>query len=80
MCLSQARFNRDEGLRAPHKLTMAVPGCTRDREDLFAMGLDDETLIQTIDRFLIFYIRTADRSQRTSVWMENMESGLKYLR
>ncbi|MEH6548431.1 MAG: nitrite reductase large subunit NirB [Pseudomonadales bacterium] len=48
--------------------------------DLFASDLDDETLIRYIDRFLMFYIRTADRLQRTSTWMENLEGGLKYLR
>ncbi|CAG7856349.1 partial nitrite reductase (NADH) large subunit, partial [biofilm metagenome] len=48
--------------------------------DLFATGLDKENLIKLIDRFLIFYVRTAARLQRTSVWMENMEGGLDYLR
>ena len=48
--------------------------------DLFATGLDDETLIRFIDRFLMFYIRTADRLQRTSVWMESLEGGLDYLK
>ena len=48
--------------------------------DLFATDLDKETLIQTIDRLLMFYIRTADRLQRTSVWMDNLEGGLSYLR
>jgi nitrite reductase (NADH) large subunit len=48
--------------------------------DLFATGLDKATLIKTIDRFLIFYVRTADRLQRTSVWIENMEGGLDYLK
>ena len=48
--------------------------------DLFATDLDDQTLIQYIDRFLMFYIRTADRLQRTSVWMENLEGGLDYLK
>ncbi|HEX7027078.1 MAG TPA: nitrite reductase large subunit NirB [Gammaproteobacteria bacterium] len=48
--------------------------------DLFATGLDDETLIRYIDRVLMFYIRTADRLQRTSVWFENLEGGLDYLR
>lgn len=48
--------------------------------DLFATDLDDETLIKYIDRFLMFYIKTADRLQRTSVWMENLEGGLDYLR
>ncbi len=48
--------------------------------DLFATGLDDAALIALIDRFLMFYIRTADRLQRTSVWMENLEGGLDYLK
>ncbi|WP_375748251.1 nitrite reductase large subunit NirB [Vibrio sp. HN007] len=48
--------------------------------DLFASDLDEETLIKYIDRVLMFYIRTADRLQRTSVWMENLEGGLEYLK
>ena len=48
--------------------------------DLFATDLDDETLIRYIDRFLMFYVRTADRLQRTSVWMDNLEGGLDYLK
>jgi nitrite reductase (NADH) large subunit len=47
--------------------------------DLFAADLDDETLVTYIDRILMFYIRTADRLQRTSVWLENLEGGLDYL-
>ena len=48
--------------------------------DLFATDLDDETLIKYIDRFLMFYVRTADRLQRTSVWMGTLEGGLDYLK
>ncbi|MGQ0521148.1 MAG: nitrite reductase large subunit NirB [Actinomycetota bacterium] len=48
--------------------------------DLLAAGLDSETLIRYIDRFLMFYIRTADRLQRTSVWLENLEGGLDHLK
>ncbi|MEM9253884.1 MAG: nitrite reductase large subunit NirB [Pseudomonadota bacterium] len=48
--------------------------------DLFATDLDDETLIRYIDRFLMFYVRTADRLQRTSTWMDNLEGGIDYLR
>jgi nitrite reductase (NADH) large subunit len=33
-----------------------------------------------IDRFLMFYVRTADRLQRTSTWLENLEGGIDYLR
>lgn len=48
--------------------------------ELFATDLDSETLVKYIDRFLMFYIRTADKLQRTSVWRENLEGGLDYLR
>ncbi|MGR2740930.1 nitrite reductase large subunit NirB [Billgrantia sp. Q4P2] len=48
--------------------------------ELFATDLDDEQLYRIIDRFLMFYIRTADRLQRTSVWRENLEGGLDYLK
>jgi len=47
--------------------------------DLFATDLDTETLIKYIDRVLMFYVKTADRLQRTSVWMDNLEGGLAYL-
>lgn len=46
--------------------------------DLLVSDLDDETLIKYIDRYLMFYIRTADRLQRTSVWLDNLEGGLEY--
>jgi nitrite reductase (NADH) large subunit len=103
--------NRYKGLRAPHKVKMAVSGCTREcaeaqskdvgiiatengwnlylcgnggmkprHADLFATDLDKETLIKYVDRFLMFYIKTGKRLQRTSVWMENFEGGLEYLR
>jgi nitrite reductase (NADH) large subunit len=48
--------------------------------DLLANDLDHDTLIKTIDRFLMFYIRTADRLQRTAGWLENLEGGLDYLK
>jgi nitrite reductase (NADH) large subunit len=48
--------------------------------DLFATDLDDEMLVKYIDRVLMFYVRTADRLQRTSVWMENLEGSLDYLK
>lgn len=102
--------HRYKGLRSPHKLKMAVSGCTREcaeaqskdvgiiatengwnlyvcgnggmkprHADLFATDLDTPTLIKYIDRFLMFYVRTADRLQRTSTWYESLEGGLPYL-
>ena len=102
--------NRYKGLRAPHKIKMAVSGCTREcaeaqskdigiiatergwnlyvcgnggmrprHADLFATDLDTDTLIRYIDRILMFYIKTADRLTRTSVWLERLDGGLAYL-
>ncbi|WP_256077982.1 nitrite reductase large subunit NirB [Massilia sp. YIM B04103] len=48
--------------------------------ELFAADLDKATLVRYIDRFLMFYSRTADRLQRTSTWRENLEGGLDYLK
>jgi nitrite reductase (NADH) large subunit len=103
--------NRYRGLRAPHKIKLAVSGCTREcaeaqgkdvgviatekgwnlyvcgnggmkprHAELLASDLDKETLIRYIDRFLMFYIRTADRLQRTATWRDNLEGGLEYLK
>ncbi|MBU5378290.1 MAG: nitrite reductase large subunit NirB [Pantoea sp.] len=48
--------------------------------DLLAADLDSDTLIAYLDRFMMFYIRTADRLQRTSLWLESLEGGIDYLR
>lgn len=48
--------------------------------ELLASDLDTATLVRYVDRFLMFYIRTADRLQRTSVWRDNLEGGLDYLK
>lgn len=47
--------------------------------DLFATKLSQEEVFRYVDRLLMFYIKTADRLQRTSVWMDNLEGGLDYL-
>lgn len=103
--------NRYKGLRSPHKLKMAVSGCTREcaeaqskdvgiiatekgwnlyvcgnggmkprHAELLASDLDTQTLVAYIDRLFMFYIETADRLQRTSVWRDNLEGGLDYLK
>ncbi len=48
--------------------------------DLLAADLDEETCIKYIDRFLMYYIQSADRLTRTSVWLEKMEGGIERLR
>ncbi len=76
--------SKDVGIIATDKgwnLYVCGNGGMRPRHaDLFATDLDDETLIKYIDRFLMFYVRTGDRLQRTSVWLENLEGGLDHLR
>ena len=55
-------------------------GFTPRHAQLLAEDLDDDALIRTIDRFFMYYIRTADRLQRTAAWLENLEGGLDHLR
>jgi nitrite reductase (NADH) large subunit len=55
-------------------------GFTPRHADLLLSDVDTETLVRTIDRFLMFYISTADRLQRTSKWVEALEGGIDYLR
>ena len=47
---------------------------------LLAEDLDTATLMRTIDRFLMYYVRTADRLQRTAAWLEDVEGGLEAVR
>lgn len=47
---------------------------------LLAQDIDKETLIKYLDRFLMFYIRTAEPLQRTSVWFTKLEGGIDYLK
>ncbi|MFJ6082486.1 nitrite reductase large subunit NirB [Streptomyces sp. NPDC092369] len=55
-------------------------GATPRHADLLAQDLSDAELIRLIDRFLMFYIRTADRLERTSVWLERIPGGLDHIR
>ncbi|MFO1007550.1 MAG: nitrite reductase large subunit NirB [Planctomycetaceae bacterium] len=103
--------NRYKGIRSPHKIKMAVSGCTREcaeaqskdvgliatengynlyvcgnggtkprHAELLASDLDEETALRYVDRFLMYYIMTADKLTRTSVWMEKLEGGLQHLK
>ena len=102
---------RYRGLRAPHKLKLAVSGCARECAEaqgkdvgviatengwnlyvagnggmrpqhalLLAGDLDTETLIRYVDRFLMFYVRTADRLERTATWFNKLNGGIDHLR
>ena len=47
---------------------------------LLASDIDRETVIRYLDRFLMFYLRTADRLERTATWLNKLDGGLDYLR
>ncbi|MEU3183188.1 nitrite reductase large subunit NirB [Streptomyces sp. NPDC006923] len=55
-------------------------GANPRHADLLAQDLSDAELVRLIDRFLMFYIRTADRLERTSAWLERIEGGLGHVR
>ncbi|MEU7346939.1 nitrite reductase large subunit NirB [Streptomyces bacillaris] len=55
-------------------------GATPRHADLLAQDLSDTELVRLIDRFLMFYIRTADRLERTSAWLERIDGGLEHVR
>jgi nitrite reductase (NADH) large subunit len=55
-------------------------GYTPVHAQLLATDLDRETLIRCIDRFLMYYVRTADRLQRTAPWVESLDGGLERVR
>jgi nitrite reductase (NADH) large subunit len=103
--------NRYKGIRAPHKIKMAVSGCIREcaeaqskdvgliatekgynlfvcgnggskprHAELLVSDIDAATALKYIDRFLMYYIMTADRLVRTSVWCEKLEGGIDHIR
>lgn len=55
-------------------------GFTPRHAQLFAEDLDTDTLVRTIDRYLMYYVRTADRLQRTAPWMESVDGGIEAVR
>jgi len=75
---------KDVGLIATEKgwnLYVCGNGGMKPRHaELLAGGLDEAAVVKLVDRFLMFYVRTADRLQRTSTWRENLEGGLDYLK
>ena len=66
--------------RAGTSTSAATAGSRPRHADLLAADLSTEELIRTIDRFLMFYIRTADRLQRTAAWLERLDGGLDHVR
>jgi len=102
---------RYRGLRAPHKIKLAVSGCAREcaeaqskdvgviateqgwnlyvggnggmrpaHAELLANDLDEATLVRSIDRYLMWYVRTAERLERTATWQRKLPGGIDYVR
>ncbi|RRB00897.1 nitrite reductase large subunit NirB [Larkinella rosea] len=55
-------------------------GSKPQHAQLLASDVDKETCLKYIDRFLMFYIKTADPLTRTATWMNKMEGGMPYLK
>ncbi|MCP2255266.1 nitrite reductase (NADH) large subunit [Prauserella aidingensis] len=54
-------------------------GAVPRHADLLVSGVDTDELVRIIDRFLMFYVRTADRLQRTAAWLDELDGGLDHL-
>jgi nitrite reductase (NAD(P)H) len=47
---------------------------------LLQADVPPDQVIPLIDRYLMFYFKTADKLQRTARWLENLQGGIEYLR
>lgn len=55
-------------------------GAKPKHAELLAENIDNEHVIRYIDRFLMFYIKTAGPLVRTAAWLEKLDGGIGYLR
>ncbi|PHH88507.1 hypothetical protein CDD83_7445 [Cordyceps sp. RAO-2017] len=76
--------SKDFGLIATEKgfnILVAGNGGARPRHaELLARDVPPAEVVPILDRYLMFYIRTADRLQRTARWLEALPGGIGYLR
>lgn len=76
--------SKDFGLVATEKgynLYVCGNGGAKPRHaDLLVSDVDEDTAIRYIDRFLMYYVTTADRLTRTSGWLDKLEGGIEHLR
>ncbi len=76
--------SKDFGLIATEKgwnlFVCGNGGSKPEHAKLLASDLDETTCLRYIDRFLMFYIKTAEPLTRTSVWLSKLEGGMDYLR
>lgn len=55
-------------------------GATPKHALLLAEQIDNETCIKYLDRFLMYYIRTAAPLMRTAAWLDKLEGGIDQLK
>jgi nitrite reductase (NADH) large subunit len=55
-------------------------GATPRHADLLATDLDEATATRYLDRFLMYYIQTAEKLTRTSIWIQGLDGGVEYLK
>ena len=55
-------------------------GAKPQHAQLLASDVDKETCIKLLDRFLMFYVKTADPLTRTATWLNKLEGGMTYLK
>ncbi|KAI9892823.1 MAG: hypothetical protein M1814_000982 [Vezdaea aestivalis] len=76
--------NKDFGLIATEKgfnlFVGGNGGATPRHSELLAKDVPPDDVVPILDRYLMFYIRTADKLQRTARWVENLPGGIKYLK
>ncbi|KAI0395535.1 nitrite reductase [Xylariaceae sp. FL0594] len=76
--------NKDFGLIATEKgfniFVGGNGGASPKHSELLAKDVPPSEVIPILDRYLMFYIRTADKLQRTARWLEALPGGLKYLK
>ena len=76
--------NKDFGLIATEKgfnIFVGGNGGAKPRHsELLAKDVPPDDVVPILDRYLMFYMRTADKLQRTARWVEQLPGGIKYLR
>lgn len=76
--------SKDFGLIATEKgfnIFVGGNGGAKPRHaELLAKDVPPDDVVPILDRYLAFYIRTADKLQRTARWIENLPGGIAYLR
>jgi len=55
-------------------------GATPKHAILLAEKIDNETCIKYLDRFLMYYIRTAAPLMRTAAWLDKLDGGIEQLK